>query len=380
MRIMEISTYMGPLDKIISQEFIPTLLGCPISPIHRELMSLPLKNGGLGIPILENLAKKEYATSIIATRNLVIAMETSGCSESPPGNETPEELQEILKQRVLEYKEQHQHLLSTVDKKTARVLEQISEPGSSNWLSCLPLRKHGFIFNKSEFRDCIRLRYNIDLGRLPSHCACGKVFDVNHALNCHRGGYIIIRHNAVRDFLAGLVTTVCSDVEVEPSLQPLEGEEFAKATTLTGDQARPDIRARGFFRAGQHAFFDVKVMNPNSETTKKVYETAESQKARAYNERILNVEHGSFAPLIFSVTGGMGRQAITFSKLLCRKIAYKKRQDYNDIINFYRCKLSFLIRKHVLLCIRGSRGVIKEDNNISKLDDFEFMSFESKVN
>ena len=127
---------------------------------------------------------------------------------------------------------QQENILKNVDKKTARVLDQISEPGSSNWLSCLPLRKHGFVLNKSEFRDSIRLRYNLDLDRLPSQCPCGKTFDVNHSLNCHLGGYIIIRHNEIRDFLAGLLKTVCSDVEVEPQLQELEGEQFTRSSTL----------------------------------------------------------------------------------------------------------------------------------------------------
>ena len=120
-------------------------------------------------------------------------------------------------------------------------------------------------------------------------------------------------------------------------------------------------------------------------STKKVYEYAENQKTHSYNERILNVEHGSFVPLIFSVTGGMGSQARTFSKLLCNKISYKKRQNYNDIVSFYRCKLSFLIRRLILLlyCIRGSRCMSNNKNNeieLSNIDDFEYSCFESRLN
>ena len=67
--------------------------------------------------------------------------------------ESTDEFQDILKQRVYEYnKEQQEDILKKVHKKTARVLDQISEPGSSNWLSCLPLyilRKHAFVLNKS---------------------------------------------------------------------------------------------------------------------------------------------------------------------------------------------------------------------------------------
>ena len=85
------------------------------------------------------------------------------------------------------------------------------------------------------------------------------------------------------------------------------------------------------------AFFDVEVINPNSTSylqysTKKTLENAERQKARRYNERILNVQHGSFAPLIYSVTGGVGPQAKIFEKLLCNKLAYKKGQIYSVII------------------------------------------------
>ena len=89
---------------------------------------------------------------------------------------------------------------------------------------------------------------------------------------------------------------------------------------MTADQARQDVRARGFCRAGQQAYFDVKVLNPNAESYSKlpikiVYDRAEKQKIRAYNDRIVNVEHGTFVPLIFSTSGGMGGRAETFVKL-----------------------------------------------------------------
>ena len=95
-------------------------------------------------------------------------------------------------------------------------------------------------------------------------------------------------------FFGCMLKTVCSDVEVEPLLQELEGEQFTTSSALTGDQARPDIRARGFYRPGQVAFFDVKVINPNStsylqHSTKKTLENAERQKTRCYNEKILNL-------------------------------------------------------------------------------------------
>ena len=61
-----------------------------------------------------------------------------------------------------------------------------------------------------------------------------------HALNCKTGGFITIRHNRIRDFEAQLLTEVCSDVEIETLLQPLEGEII---NGLTSVNAKPDVRA-----------------------------------------------------------------------------------------------------------------------------------------
>ena len=41
----------------------------------------------------------------------------------------------------------------------------------------------------------------------------------------------------------------------------------------------------------------------------------EKEKKRAHEQRIREVEHSSFTPLVFSATGGMGREATCFYKL-----------------------------------------------------------------
>ena len=70
----------------------------------------------------------------------------------------------------------------------------------------------------------------------------------------------------------------------------------------------------------------------------------------------MNVEHGTFTPLFFfSVTGGEGTETSTFHRHLASKIALKKEERYEDVIGFIRCKLSFLILRSALTCIRGSR-------------------------
>ena len=64
-----------------------------------------------------------------------------------------------------------------------RLVNQSRDKGASSWLNAMPLAD-----NKQEFRDSLRLRYDLPLVDLPSHCICGDKFTVSHALSCKRGG------------------------------------------------------------------------------------------------------------------------------------------------------------------------------------------------
>ena len=141
-----------------------------------------------------------------------------------------------------------------------RNLDQLSQQGASTWLSALPLKDLGFNLNKGEFQDALHLRYDKPLKNLPSTCACGKAFTITHAMNCHRGGFINARHDSIKNFEAKLLKQVCNDVQVEPPLLSCSGLTFRKSA-ITTEEARLDIRAKGFWRDGQNAFFDIRVTN-----------------------------------------------------------------------------------------------------------------------
>ena len=84
----------------------------------------------------------------------------------------------------------------------------IQEPGSSYWLNTIPLEDHNYTLNKQEFWDAIRLRYNWPIPNLPSRCACGMTFDVQHSMSCKKGGFVTHRHNELRDITAKLLKAV----------------------------------------------------------------------------------------------------------------------------------------------------------------------------
>ena len=158
-------------------------------------------------------------------------------------------------------------------------------------MSALPLKEHGFDLLKSDFRDPLCLRYGWQLPRTPRHCVCGHQFNPDHVLSCPTGGLPSLRHNDIRDYLAMRLSEVCSNVATEPLLQPLYGEEFVRRTTIREENARLDIRARGFWRGGRYgySFFCVRVFNPfaqsnHSASLESVYRRHERQKQRQYEE------------------------------------------------------------------------------------------------
>ena len=62
-----------------------------------------------------------------------------------------------------------------------------------------------------------------------------------------KGCFITLRHNEVRDITASVLNEVCKDVELEPLLIPLNRETFKNKSSITGNEARLDISANGFW-------------------------------------------------------------------------------------------------------------------------------------
>ena len=116
---------------------------------------------------------------------------------------------------------------------------------------------------------------------------------------------------------------------------------------------------------GQRTFFDGRIFDPNAQrhenkTLKRCYELNEREKKRDYSSRILNVEQGLFTPLVFSITGGMGREYSMFVKPLCLMISLKRKEELSVVTYWIRCKISYALLRSSLLCVRGSHSMSSE--------------------
>ena len=84
--------------------------------------------------------------------------------------------------------------------------------------------------------------------------------------------------------------------------------------------------------------------------------TSKKREGRHYDQRVRDVEHATFTPLVLSTTGGMGRAATIFYKRLASMVAEKRDVPYGVTLNWIRCRLSFALLRASIMSIRGVRS------------------------
>ena len=186
-----------------------------------------------------------------------------------------------------------------------------------------------------------------------------------------------MRHNKIRDLEAEIMQEVCQDVKIEPTLLPVVNDNLLAATTNQTENARLDVSAIGVYGPHEKTFLDIRIMHPNcpsyvNKSIEKVYEEHEKSKKREYNERVIQVEKGSFTSIVFSTFGGMGKETTVYHKRIAQLIAKKRGETYSSVMNFMRTRLRFCLLKSVLTSIRGIREKRTTRNFIAPISSLSF--------
>ena len=124
------------------------------------------------------------------------------------------------------------------------------------------------------------------------------------------GGFLTIGHNEIRDITDFLLTEVCSNVAIEPPLQPLTGETLKLASSTADYGSRLEVRARGFWNVRQDAFFDVRVFHPNAPSYKcrNLPAVHKSHEEKSFNsQRVHDIEQGVLPHLFFQLQEVYGK-------------------------------------------------------------------------
>ena len=91
-------------------------------------------------------------------------------------------------------------------------------------------------------------------------------------------------------------------------------------------------------------------------TPKQIYKRHENEKKRQYAERVMEIEQGTFTPLVFTTTGGMADECVSYHSRLAELIANKKGESYSSAISWIRAKESLAIIRSSILYLRGPRS------------------------
>jgi len=237
----------------------------------------------------------------------------------------------------------------------------------------LPSTVNGTELSAQEYRDAILLRYGRAPGDLPSHCdGCGQKFDVRHALECKKGGLVILRHDEIRNELSDLASKalIPSAVRDEPlihtSRPAVQMPELDPSTPAVSrnfhknrGEDRGDVLIRGLWDRGTDCIIDVRVTDLDAKSNRsrdpaKVLESHEKEKKKKYLEPCLK-QRRHFTPFVVSTDGLLGKEAKTLLKVLSTLLAEKWGKSYSEVCGYVNARMSIAIVRATHLCIRGSR-------------------------
>lgn len=81
----------------------------------------------------------------------------------------------------------------------------------------------------------------------------------------------------------------------------------------------------------------------------------EQEKNLLYDQRITEVEHGSFTPLAYSTSGGMGPSITIALQVPSGSAGRKEGQRCSLVMTWLRCRLPFSLLWSLITAFRGSR-------------------------
>jgi hypothetical protein len=385
---------LEPLETAIRHKLAAALLRHRrvLTDDERALWALPGRLGGMGLDNPMTESPHKYASSVSRTAPLVKLIKaqerhlTKKVQADMKNAKT-----EAKKAKNLRIENEAKNLHARLPAPLQRAMMLAQEKGASAIVTTLPLEREGFYMHKGDWCDTIEMRYGYDPPNMPEKCICGMPYSLDHSQNCNLGAFRDMRHNEVRDEVAKTLRKIYADVELEPVLQnvPQDIQRYLKQgyrSAIVDDQARSDIRVKGLWVRERNAFLDIRVFNPNASSNRNhqsinaTYRRHELEKKRQYNARILEVEHGSFTPLVFASTGSMSKETSVFFKKVASEVARKENEEYAIVIGLLRVRLAFKLMRAAITMLRGSRHRQRNLNDIDRVVPTDVVVAEAHIN
>ena len=172
--------------------------------------------------------------------------------------------------------------------------------------------------------------------------------------HCSSTALAVASTSASQDFEE--LTKSASSAYTCSSGRPLSGEVFVAAFTNTPDDARADIRAWGAVDPGPERLHGRSSISPWCAFLCCVLAEHERRKKSEFAERIINMDRGTFTPLIFTTAGCCAPECSRFIKRLCGLLSRGEKKKYAEMTTYVRCRLAFELLRSTIMCIRGARS------------------------
>jgi hypothetical protein len=343
----------SPLKEIIQDHFLPNLCGFDLNGMETDLFCRPSRFLGVGIHDPLKVAANQFSASKTATRCLSEAIVNGDDLNINEHTACILEGAQLKRSFDQNFKLESRVLIESLPALQKRSLLRKLDTKCSAWLSIIPSKENHFDLAPDEFRDALALRYGRTPVNLPEYCdADSEPFDVNHALNCPKGGLVYGRHNECRDLNCDLLQLA--------GLKQVISEPIIRESDSNGENGlRADWGARGFWQPQRQALFDVCILNADSPSLSQlsidaIFENRKNLKRRTYSEAA-EARRASFTPFIATCDAVLDKEAEGYLKRLAVLLSEKWESPYSKTIGWLRARIQICILRSVSLCFRGCR-------------------------
>ena len=183
--IKSFEDYVDPIQEVIDYLLLPTLSGQtePLPSDLRQLVTLTPAQGGLGAPDLRFEATQQFSASTSIAASHLDSITTHSMFMVAGENSTKEFKRQHQALKTASAKSRMESIDSTLPLDLLRSVNQSRYKGASSWLTAVPLVDQRLEQNKQEFRDSLRLWYNMPC--LTYQVSVFVVRSIPSAMPCH---------------------------------------------------------------------------------------------------------------------------------------------------------------------------------------------------
>ena len=351
------STY-EPLEKAIEKEVFPSIFRWQPTPVERDIASLPVRKGGLGIINPTHKAASNFEVARKATCKLVEALKgsapwnpishqmtfTEASSEHKSSNDksNDDKVKAILED-------------ATLPPNIKRAFKRANEFKTGQFLQVKPLKRNGATLTKNEFWDGVDLRYAKKPPDLPPNCnACEdkREMSIEHAMTCKKGGGVVGRHFILTNALTTVAEAACwvkNECQVRPPPTTDNGPP-ALYSDLRISRHKPKDPSKALD-------IDVRVFYPDAPSaraysTEALLKKNEVEKINKYKSACTSLGT-EFEPFVCTTDGVMAEGAKRVLNTLGTNIAEKWKSSKGVVMSWIKGRMSLAIVRASSACMRG---------------------------